>query len=89
MKLRALLLIAVAALAFVWGSRVTPPPVTTSRLQRQVVPASQDSAITDEVDEFGNDVNNAVAQYALDPAGSVYELHAPQVELPRLASPQS
>ena len=89
MKLRALLLIAVAAPAFVWGSRVTPPPVITSRLQPQVVPASQDSAAIDEVDEFGNDVTNAVAQYALDPAGAVYEFHAPRVELPRLASPQS
>ena len=32
---------------------------------------------------------SAVAEYSLDPAGALYELHAPQIELPRLGSPKS
>jgi hypothetical protein len=41
------------------------------------------------VDLYGNEVNDAIAAYSLDPAGSLYELHSPQTELPRLGSPKS
>ena len=41
------------------------------------------------VDLYGNEVIDAVATYSLDPTGSLYELHSPQTELPRLASPKS
>ena len=41
------------------------------------------------LDLYGNDVSNAVAQYKLDPSGSLYELHSPQTQLPRLGSPKS
>lgn len=41
------------------------------------------------VDLYGNEVIDAVATYSLDPSGSLYELHSPQTELPRLASPKS
>src|SRR5262249_29773726 len=41
------------------------------------------------VDLYGNDVNSAVAEYSIDPLGSPYEVHSPQTELPRLASPKS
>ena len=41
------------------------------------------------VDLFGNEVTDAVAKYKLDSAGSLYELHSPQTELPRLGSPKS
>jgi hypothetical protein len=54
-----------------------------------VVEASRDSAIDGDRDTYGNEISNAVAEYSLDPAGSLYELHAPQVELPRLGSPKS
>jgi hypothetical protein len=40
-------------------------------------------------DLYGNEVNDAVARYELDDTGSLYEVHSPQVELPRLASPTS
>jgi hypothetical protein len=44
----------------------------------------------DEVtDVYGNGVTAAVATYKLDAAGTLYELHSPQTELPRLASPKS
>ena len=42
----------------------------------------------DGVDMFGNDVSDAVAQYRLDSDGTLYELHSPRTELPRLAAPQ-
>ena len=41
------------------------------------------------VDLYGNEVSDAIATYSLDPAGSLYELHSPQTELPRLGSPKS
>jgi hypothetical protein len=41
------------------------------------------------VDLHGNDVTEAVARYSLDPAGTPYEVHSPQTELPRLPSPKS
>jgi hypothetical protein len=31
-------------------------------------------------------MTNAVAEYSLDPTGRLYELHAPQIDLPRLGS---
>lgn len=39
-------------------------------------------------DFYGNEVVDAVARYKLDDEGSLYELHSPQTELPRLASPK-
>jgi hypothetical protein len=40
-------------------------------------------------DLYGNEVSNAVARYKLDDTGGLYEVHSPQTELPRLASPVS
>jgi hypothetical protein len=46
--------------------------------------------IEDEVkDLYGNEVTAAVATYKVDAAGTLYELHSPQTELPHLASPKS
>ena len=44
---------------------------------------------TGSPDLYGNEVIDAVATYELDDAGSLYEVHSPQTELPRLASPTS
>ena len=41
------------------------------------------------VDLYGNEVTDAIATYSIDPAGSLYELHSPQTEVPRLGSPKS
>src|SRR5262249_10157309 len=41
------------------------------------------------VDLFGNEVMPAVASYGMDATGSLYELHSPQTELPKLGSPKS
>lgn len=40
-------------------------------------------------DLYGNEVTDAVATYTFDQAGSLYELHSPQTELPRLGIPKS
>jgi hypothetical protein len=40
------------------------------------------------VDLYGNDVSAAVATYRLDADGSLYELHSPRTQLPRLSSPK-
>jgi hypothetical protein len=47
----------------------------------------QDSAGT--VDLYGNEVSDAVAKYRVDTTGSVYELHSPHTELPKLRSPKT
>jgi len=44
---------------------------------------------TGSADLYGNEVSDAVARYRLDETGSLYEVHSPQTELPRLASPIS
>ena len=41
------------------------------------------------IDMYGNRVTPAVATYQLDAAGTLYELHSPQTQLPRLGSPKS
>jgi hypothetical protein len=38
---------------------------------------------------YGNEVSDAVATYTFDQSGSLYELHSPQTELPRLGIPKS
>jgi hypothetical protein len=43
----------------------------------------------DVTDLYGNGVTDAVAKYRLDSDGSLYELHSPQTELPRLHPPRS
>lgn len=41
------------------------------------------------VDLYGNEVDEAVAEYKLDAGGGLYETHSPQTELPRLGAPKS
>ena len=40
-------------------------------------------------DFYGNEISDAVARYKLDAAGTLYETHSPQTDMPRLASPKS
>jgi hypothetical protein len=83
--------VAVAAL-------LTPRPVTVS------LPADKnandavvlpDSPLADPdreegpADLFGNPVTDAVARYKCDATGSLYELHSPQTEVPRLRPPKT
>lgn len=60
-----------------------------SRTSRDVLAAATASAEEDgtRTDLHGNRIQDAVATYRLDPAGSLYEIHSPQIELPRLKPP--
>jgi hypothetical protein len=55
--------------------------------------SSEDGETSDDaegsVDLFGNDVTEAVARYRFDATGSLYEVHSPQTEIPKLAAPKS
>ena len=41
------------------------------------------------LDLYGNEVTDAVAKYRFDASGSLYELHSPQTEVPKLAPPKT
>jgi hypothetical protein len=85
-----LLLAAISGPAFAAGSFLTQRHVITSRSGSHVVAdGSHNVADEADVDAYGNEVSNAVAEYSLDDAGELYELHSPQTELPRLGSPES
>jgi hypothetical protein len=78
-----------------------PRTVSTSRIGRASelladavadVPAPHHARVDPKasaVDLYGNEVDDAIATYSIDPAGSPYEVHSPQTELPRLGSPKS
>jgi len=51
--------------------------------------AAPEAAADALVDLYGNEVTDAIATYTFDQTGSLYELHSPQTELPRLATPKS
>jgi hypothetical protein len=53
------------------------------------VPDEQADEAAGFTDLYGNEVTDAVATYTFDRAGSLYELHSPQTELPRLGIPKS
>jgi hypothetical protein len=66
-------------------------PTASSSLPGDTIRADDQSNIDDDgtVDLFGNEVTDAVAKYKFDATGSLYELHSPQTELPRLGSPKT
>ena len=53
------------------------------------VPEPKDEGDEGVVDMQGNQVTDAVAKYKFDATGSLYELHSPQTEIPRLKPPKS
>jgi hypothetical protein len=92
--------VAIGVVGVLWGGVFTSRTITPSRLPLPapytVAPAGIDAPAdrpspddSAAVDLFGNEVTDAIATYGVDPAGSLYELHSPQTELPRLGSPKS
>lgn len=83
----------------VWCALLSPFTHERERLiAYQTVPVSSavfdddrqtDADLSGTVDLYGNEVADAVAKYSLDETGTRYEVHSPQIELPRLASPIS
>jgi hypothetical protein len=86
-----------AVMSFVMGSAFLtsqPAPQSTPAVEASAVigepPAVPNEEEDDaDVDVQGNPVSDAVAKYKFDPTGSLYELHSPQTELPRLAPPKT
>lgn len=81
-----------------YSAPATSEPSTTSDPQpaagidlRTVPDGDAGRNLTDDEvkDVYGNEVTAAVATYKFDATGTLYELHSPQTELPRLASPKS
>ncbi len=79
-------------------ARMAPQLITPARAHAATHPsadpvptASEPRRNTDDgdVDLYGNDVTAAVAKYQLDTDGSLYELHSPQTQLPKLGPPKS
>jgi hypothetical protein len=48
-----------------------------------------DPAAQPHLDVYGNEIDDAVTDYRVDPRGDVYERHSPETEVPRLAPPVS
>lgn len=60
------------------NATLAPPTVDQDEQQREGV-----------TDLFGNPVTDAVARYKFDATGSLYELHSPNTEVPRLRPPKT
>ena len=69
-------------------SELAPTPSSTAPASPRVSDAPREREDEVDVDLYGNDVTDAVAKYKLDSYGSLYELHSPETQLPRLGSPK-
>ncbi|HTM02735.1 MAG TPA: hypothetical protein VL173_04460 [Vicinamibacterales bacterium] len=49
--------------------------------------ATDDLTITPQFDVYGNEVDDAVGGYRIDPRGDEYEEHSPDTEIVRLGPP--
>lgn len=94
---RALVIVVATVMPFVMGSAflTSSRPSQSVAATERVLPekSSQPPSTADDdeadADVLGNPVSDAVAKYKFDATGSLYELHSPQTELPRLADPKS
>jgi hypothetical protein len=64
-------------------------PVATASADGPAQHRAPQDTFEGATDLYGNEVIDAIATYSLDPAGSLYEVHSPQTELPKLGSPKS
>ena len=48
-----------------------------------------DAATEPRFDLYGNQIEDAVGDYRIDPRGDIYERHSPGTEVTRLAAPSS
>jgi len=67
-------------------SAVDLPPVPRPPMSNRISDFGESDAV---LDLYGNEVMPAVATYTFDDLGSLYEVHSPQTEVPRLGSPKS
>jgi len=69
--------------AFVPPAASRVPPSTLSDRDTAV-----DADAPRRLDVYGNEIARPVAKYRVDDRGTLYEVHSPQTEVPRLASPR-
>lgn len=63
------------------SARVLPSPVVDSD-------TAVESDAPRRLDVYGNEIARPVARYRVDDRGTLYEVHSPQTEVPRLAPPR-
>jgi hypothetical protein len=66
---------------------VSAPASESNSQTKPVVDDDQQTELDDQLDLYGNPIQDAVSDYRIDFEGEVYERHAPQVEVSRLAGP--
>jgi hypothetical protein len=75
-----------------YGTHVLIPPRSPSADSRLPVVApplpDDEEFVAEELDIRGNEIVRPVERYGVDPRGSLYELHSPHTEIPRLAPPE-
>ena len=69
------------------GGSGTVSQTTVAAPEERIAPWAEPDD-DDAVDLYGNGVSDAVARYRLDSDGTLYELHSPRTELPRLSAPR-
>ena len=76
-----------------FAARPQKAPLADVRHTSLVSDSADDEVAGDDMPEnldlYGNEVTDAVAKYRFDASGSLYELHSPQTEVPRLAPPKT
>lgn len=83
-----------------WNPAVTSPIAATSAeiTDQFVLPTAEagkkgldapDATLDPRVDLFGNEVEDALADYRIDVRGSVYERHSPETAVAFLGSPST
>jgi hypothetical protein len=84
----------------VWNPAVTSPIAATSaeitdqfivptQSGRGAAPVEEEPQSCPRVDLFGNEIEEALADYRIDVRGSVYERHSPETALATLGSPST
>ncbi len=73
-------LVALLAGRGMWGA-ASPSPIAATSAE------ITEPGSTPGLDLFGNEVEEALADYRLDVGGAVYERHSPETAVPKLASP--
>jgi outer membrane lipoprotein-sorting protein len=77
----------------VWTAVATPAHAaevsTRNTTVREMLDDLNGTPAEPRVDVYGNEIEDALGDYRIDPSGDVYERHSPETEVARLASPVS
>jgi hypothetical protein len=71
------------------SAEITARSASAAEKVTDALPGESDDVTGSRVDLFGNEVEDALADYRFDLTGDVYEQHSPETAVPKLASPSS